>query len=189
MLNVFNLVSCAMYGLTDAGASTVGMLLGKGQPDDAKRAGMVLLSCMTVMGVGVAACFVVLHKQVGKFFSNEGDVIGYASKLSMILSICYVLLALTFACFGTLQGQGRPHIAAISMFFGLWGLSVPLAWLFGLHEDYGLVGIWWGLCIGYACMTAVMVSFVARSDWGALSVAAKKRSEAKKEDEEEGDVI
>jgi MATE family multidrug resistance protein len=181
MLNVFNLVSCAMYGLTDGGASTVGYLLGKGRPVEAKRASGVLLSCMGVMGVVVAGLFVAFHSQTGKIFSKDSDVVGYASDLSIILSICYVLLAATFACFGTLQGQGRPHIAAISMFFGLWGLSVPLAWLFGLHEDHGLVGIWWGLCIGYACMTTVMVGFVLRSDWATLAVAAQKRSEAKVE--------
>ena len=54
---------------------------------------------------------------------------------------------------------------------------MPLAWLFGLHEDKGLVGVWWGLCVGYTVMTFLMVSVVVKSDWGALSKEAQKRSE------------
>jgi len=54
MLNVFSLVSCFMYGLTDAGASTVGLLLGAGEPQTAKKSGKVLLQMMTVMSASVA---------------------------------------------------------------------------------------------------------------------------------------
>jgi len=39
MLNIFHLVTCGMYGLSDAGASTVGMLLGKGESEQAKVRG------------------------------------------------------------------------------------------------------------------------------------------------------
>ena len=81
---------------------------------------------------------------------------GSANSLALILSISYVLLSITFACFGTLQGQGRPHVAAVSMFFGLWGLSVPFSYLFGVRMGLDLTGVWWGLVVGYSVMTMVM---------------------------------
>ena len=80
--------------------------------------------------------------------------------------------------FGTLQGQGRPHIAAGSMLIGLWGVSIPAAYLFGfawLHG--GLVGVWRGLVTGYMAMTVLMVAFVVFSDWPALALLARQRSE------------
>lgn len=70
---------------------------------------------------------------------------------------------------------------------GLWGVAVPFAWFLGLHEDKGLVGVWWGLCAGYTCMTFGMVAFVTRSDWKAIADLAQKRSEAKRP-EEDGEV-
>ena len=37
--------------------------------------------------------------------------------------------------------------------------------------------VWWGLVLGYGAMTAVMVVFVLRSQWVALSEEAQNRSE------------
>ena len=54
MLNIFQLVTCGMYGLSDAGASTVGMLLGKGSATEAKRAAKILLALMMIMSSVVA---------------------------------------------------------------------------------------------------------------------------------------
>jgi hypothetical protein len=38
-------------------------------------------------------------------------------------------------------------------------------------------GVWWGLVIGYAIMTLVMLVFVFRSDWTSLYIKAQARSE------------
>ena len=177
MLNVFGFMSCAMFGLTDAGSSTVGTYLGAGKPDAARRAGKILLMMMLAMASVVAVLFFASHAEIGHLFSKDPAVIKLSSKLSMILGIGYTLLSLAFACFGTLQGQGRPHIAAASMFVGLWGVSLPMAYLFGFPLGNGLVGVWWGLVVGYAAMTSVMIAFVLRSPWARLSLEAQKRSE------------
>jgi Na+-driven multidrug efflux pump len=78
-------------------------LLGKGLPKEARRASIVLFSCMAAMAIFIAILFVALQTQIGKIFSNEAAVIRLASKVSSILSLSYVLLALAFSCFGTLQ--------------------------------------------------------------------------------------
>ena len=46
---------------------------------------------------------------------------------------------------------------------------------------WGLEGVWWGLVIGYAIMTVVMLVFVFRSDWTSLYIKAQARSEKKEE--------
>ena len=132
---------------------------------------------MLVMSAIVALMFVSCHAYIGHLFSSDDEVLKLTSKLAIILSIAYVLLAVTFACFATFQGQGRPIIAALSMFFGLWGVSVPLAWTFGFKLDWGLIGVWWGLVVGYSTMTLVMVCFAVTSKWGLLSEEAIARAE------------
>eukprot|EP00520_Triparma_pacifica_P006864 CAMPEP_0118650236 /NCGR_PEP_ID=MMETSP0785-20121206/10138_1 /TAXON_ID=91992 /ORGANISM="Bolidomonas pacifica, Strain CCMP 1866" /LENGTH=450 /DNA_ID=CAMNT_0006542595 /DNA_START=277 /DNA_END=1626 /DNA_ORIENTATION=- len=180
MLNIFQLVTCGMYGLSDAGASTVGMLLGKGESTEAKKAGTALLSLMMCMSTVVAGGFIGTHNFIGNIFTDDEEVLDYTKSLALILSAAYFLLSLTFSCFGTLQGQGRPHVAAICMFIGLWGLSVPLAFVFGIKLDIGLVGVWWGLVVGYSFMTFCMIYFVVKSDWATLSKRAMERSEKEK---------
>jgi MATE family multidrug resistance protein len=184
MLNIFQLMTCGMYGLSDAGASTVGRLLGKGLASESKRAAKILLNLMMCMSLVVAGGFIGTHSFIGRIFTNDPAVLAYTESLALILSAAYVLLSLTFSCFGTLQGQGRPHVAAMCMFVGLWGLSVPLAWVLGIRMGEGLVGVWWGLVVGYSFMTVCMVGVVVRSDWVELSKKARERSEKEKGGEE-----
>jgi len=66
------------------------------------------------------------------------------------------------------------------MLVGLWGISVPLAWVFGFRwpdGGHGLVGVWWGLIAGYLTMTLSMCFFVLRSDWELYANQAKARAE------------
>jgi MATE family multidrug resistance protein len=177
MLNVFGFLTFGMYGLTDAGAATVGLHLGKGHGSVAKRGALMLLLCMGVMGMGVAALFLGGENYVGKIFSQDPLVWQWTKKLSVVLGVSYLAISLTFASSGVLSGQGRPQVAAMSMFFGLWGVSLPMAYLLGLHLNGGLTGVWDGLVAGYMTMTLIMAFFVARSDWSLLAVAAQKRSE------------
>ena len=80
--------------------------------------------------------------------------------------------------FAILRGQGRPGVAAIAMLFGAWGLAVPLAWLFGLHQNHGVVGLWWGMAVGYGTAAFIMSVMVLRSDWEQESRNTRKRVEA-----------
>ena len=150
ILNVFGFLTCGMYGLCDAGASTVGLLLGAGEAELAKSAGKKLIALMAAMAMAVAALLVAGRSVIGHIFSHDSQVLHYATELSSILAAAYLLLALCFGSLGVLQGQGRPHIAAISMFVGLWGISVPMAYVFGfVWPNNGLVGVWYGLICGY----------------------------------------
>ena len=128
------------------------------------------------MGCVVGALFLVGQHVIGRIFSTDPMVWHYASQISCLCGAAYFMLSLTFASFGTLQGQGRPSVAAVAMLFGLWGVSVPLAW-WGLRHWDGLVGVWWGLVGGYASMTTIMVAMVARSDWQRYADEAMVRSE------------
>ena len=159
--------------------STIGTLLGAGEGGLAKRACKILLKLMGFMAGVMAVILLCTKNKIGYIFSNDDDIVHYSSQLAAILSVSYMLLSITFACYGTLQGQGRPHYAAISMFFGLWGLSVPCGWYFGIHLHWGLTGVWDGMVIGYSFMTLVMSYFVLTSDWEKLSAEAQKRSEKK----------
>ena len=119
------------FALTDAGASTIGKHLGAGRPGVARLAARKLLLCMCAMGVAVALLFLggSWHGLIGRVFSRDDAVVPLAGRVSVVCGVAYCLLSVTFACFGTLQGQARPIVAAVAMLLGLWGVSVPLAYV------------------------------------------------------------
>ena len=75
-----------MFGLTDAGASTVGHYLGAGKPYPAKQSSKILLAMMLCMASAVAILFFATHSEIGRLFSKDPAVIQLASKLSMPVS-------------------------------------------------------------------------------------------------------
>jgi MATE family multidrug resistance protein len=55
----------------------------------------------------------------------------------------------------------------ISLSFWLCGL--PAAWFFGIVNDWGAVGLWWGMIVGVA-LTAVLLLW--RFHWRSRSIVA-----------------
>lgn len=96
------------------------------------------------------------------------------------------LVSLLPAALAVLTGQGRVGIIAIAFLIGAWAVSVPLAFVFVDKLDWGLLGIWRALVIGYATITVIAIGAVLRSDWPATVRAAiersRKRAAAEKED-------
>ena len=136
---------------------------------------------MMSVGIVIAIFFAATQTVIGHVFSQDHDVIKWASKLG---AFCGAYFVECHICLLRILGQARPHVAALSMFAGLWGLSVPTAYLFGFvwptHHGFGLLGVWTGLTTGYSAMTLVMLYFVIRSDWVQFAKDALKRSEADK---------
>jgi MATE family multidrug resistance protein len=178
MLNVFSVLCFAMYALTDAGAAVVGKWLGAGRAVTARQAARMVLVLMLAMGAVIAVTFLLARNVVGKIFSMDPEVWYIAEELSVICGIAFLLLALAFGCFAVLQGQGRPGIAAGCMLLGLWGVSVPGAYVAEYTLQRGLPGVWIGLTCGYGISTLVMMCFVACSNWEQLAIEAQIRSEA-----------
>lgn len=177
ILNVFSVVTCGLYGLADAAASTIGGYLGERRPSAARRTSRAVFAVMGGIGLCVGALFLAARSGVGRIFSRDPAVWGYAANLSLIVGGAYAALSVLFACFATLQGQARPQIAAVSMFFGLWGVSVPMSYVFAFPLSLGLNGIWFGLSLGYLLVSVIMASFVLTSDWEKFAKDAATRSE------------
>jgi len=66
---------------------------------------------------------------------------------------------------GIIKGVGQQAIASSASFFCMVCINFPIAYLIGLHHEYGLPGLWIGF--GIACTTlAVLYSIIlARLDW------------------------
>ena len=56
----------------------------------------------------VALVFVLARREVGHVFSNDPEVWSWASKLCVLLAVCYFLLAFFFTAIATLQATALP---------------------------------------------------------------------------------
>ena len=56
--------------------------------------------------------------------------------------------------------MGRTRPAAWFNLIGYWVLGLPLAAWLALSLDFGLAGVWWGLCLGLAVVAACLVLWI-----------------------------
>jgi len=118
MMNVFDLFTAGIFGMSEGGAMKIGNQLGAGRPKAARALSRVLFIAMGIMAMFVTLLFLGFRNYIGKIFSKDDQVIEYISQLAILVGMAYLLLTITFASYATLQGQGRPEKAVLSMFFG-----------------------------------------------------------------------
>jgi len=58
-----------------------------------------------------------------------------------------------------LRGAGDTKYAFVANLIGHWLIGLPIALFLGFHQKLGIVGLWWGLCVG---LTAVAILLFVR---------------------------
>ncbi len=156
-------------------------LLGNPLPSQrANRAKAVTkygLIATTSFGLVIGLVFIIGRKYIAHIYSSDPDVWDESERIQTWVGISYFAMALFYASMATLDGQGRPMIVAVAFLLGAWGLAVPLSYVFGFTVKMGLLGLWYGLSIGYGVVTLISTIAVYRSDWPKLAETARERAE------------
>lgn len=178
MLNVFTVMSCIMFSIMDSCSAIIGKFMGAKEVRHARQASLVVFLMLLATAFIVAFLFCITAPVIGKLFSQDPEVWALAESLSLLLGCAYVLFSITMAAYAVLQGQGRPTIGALSMLVGLWGVSLPMAYVFGFVWKLNLLGVWVGLTCGYSVMTILLAVAVLCSKWDRLAQEALERVKA-----------
>jgi MATE family multidrug resistance protein len=160
VLNMASLSFMMPLGVSLAAVTRVGNLLGARRPEDAQRAAWVAIALgagvMTLSAVG----FVALRQWLPRLYTHDAEVIALCAAILPIAAAFQIFDGAQVAGCGVLRGMGRTRPAALFNLISYWLLGLPLgAWL-GLRAGFGLAGIWWGLCIGLACVAALLIGFI-----------------------------
>ena len=62
---------------------------------------------------------------------------------------------------GVLRGMGRTRPGAAFNLIAFWVIGLPLGSWLAFRDNYGLAGIWWGMCTGLAVVAAVIAVWLA----------------------------
>lgn len=162
VMNIASLTFMVPMGVSFAVTTRVGNLVGRREYGRAQHAASVAMK----MGAGsMAICGALLffaRFQIPVLYDMHGDTLTLAAAILPIAATFQVFDGLQVVGSGILRGMGRTHISAVVSLFGYWVLAIPLAWLLAFHLDYGLSGIWWGLCLGLFVVAVTLVFWIRR---------------------------
>jgi MATE family multidrug resistance protein len=78
---------------------------------------------------------------------------------------------------GVAIGCGWQAVVAYVNLATYYGIGLPIGIVLGFKADMGVDGIWWGLIIGVALQTLVLIVLTARTNWNKEVQTASERVE------------
>jgi MATE family multidrug resistance protein len=146
-------------GVAAAGSVRVGIGIGARDVLATRFAGhLTFLAGAIVMGVS-ALCFALAPRPLGRLITDQANVITAAIPLMIVAAFFQVSDGVQAAGAGVLRGAGDTKFAFYANLVGHWCVGLPIALLLGFHYEMGIVGLWWGLCVG---LTVVAVALWLR---------------------------
>ena len=179
------------FSMAIASATLVGQWLGAG---DAKMAERAVWCCTGVaaamMGV-VGLLFVLFPKSITALFTPQETHLEYVPQLIFIAGLVQAPFALGIVLRSALRGAGDAKVVMWLTWITTWGVRLPLAFVLSgvdvvvpdpsgegvrvLLENpspfnYGLVGLWWGLCLELVVRAALFSGRFMQGKWKTMRV-------------------
>ncbi|MEE8581422.1 MAG: MATE family efflux transporter [Myxococcota bacterium] len=159
-LNMAALTFMMPLGISQGAVTRIGNLIGAKRHQQAQRAAWVALA----LGAGVmlvsALGFVTFRHALPRLYSPDAGVVALCATILPIAAAFQIFDGLQVVGCGILRGMGRPRPAAWFNLVGYWLLGLPLAAWLALRMNWGLSGIWWGLCAALATVATLLVIWV-----------------------------
>ncbi|KAL2612853.1 hypothetical protein R1flu_024545 [Riccia fluitans] len=154
-------------GLGTAASIRVSNELGAQRPEKARTAVKVAFILAAVTGgfLAIVLGLVRYHWATFVIDPSETVVIDTFVGLVPLLATCVFANALNGSLSGVLRGSGQQWTGSLVNNFGLYGVSLPLAYLFGIRMQMGLGGLWWGMLIGVIVQLIGQVGLTALTNW------------------------
>ena len=166
-LNLSSMAYMVAIGLSVTAMIRVGNQKGLKAFSELRRIAFSIFLMGTLLAIGFAIIFFVLHNQLPKLFLDFNDaknvidneeVLSIASKLLIAAAIFQISDSFQVMILGALRGLQDVKIPTIITFISYWLVGFPVSWFLGKEEAYGSFGIWLGLLAGLS--TAAILLYI-----------------------------
>ncbi|MFD1525608.1 MATE family efflux transporter, partial [Halolamina salina] len=143
----------------------VGQLLGEGESDEARYAAEAILALsLGTLGVDGVVMFVGAAELVA-VFTRDRLTAGYAVGFTRAFAVSMLFFGIFFPLAGTLRGAGDTRTPFYARLLGSVVFMLGGSYLLAVVFEFGIVGVYAGLVLSYACWAVVVVVGFRRGDW------------------------
>ncbi|WNG23036.1 MATE family efflux transporter [Cystobacter fuscus] len=155
-------------GIGNAGCVRVGWAVGASNTPQARRSGLMAFAAGTGFMVLCALVFALLPLPLAQLVGTPREIMPLVLPLLMVSAVFQISDGLQAVGAGVLRGAGETRFPLIANLVGHYVVGLPVALLLGFHMGYGVVGIWWGLCIGLTVVALTLFWRFERQSAGTL---------------------
>ncbi|MNH88379.1 Multidrug resistance protein NorM [compost metagenome] len=142
VMNVSNYFMALAMAIGAGTEIIVGQMVGAGEMKAAYRRLMrsVRISfVLTLALVGTAAIF--RHSLIG-MFTKDPDIIAAGASIFLLSIVLEPGRTFNIVIINSLRAAGDARFPVLMGVLSMWGVSVPLAYVLGVHFGIGLLGVW-----------------------------------------------
>jgi MATE family multidrug resistance protein len=143
-------------GIGAAGSVRVGLSVGARTTLATRVSGHVaFIFGATVMAL-CGLTFAAFPHALARLITNQADVIRVAVPLLIVAAVWQLSDGVQAVGAGVLRGAGDTKFSLYANLFGHWAIGFPIALWLGFHAKLGVVGLWWGLCVGLTVVAVLL---------------------------------
>ena len=143
-------------GVAAAGSVRVGIGIGARDQQATRIAGHVtFLAGGGVMALSALA-FALFPRAITRLVTNQESVIAAALPLMIVAAVFQISDGVQAVGAGVLRGAADTKYAFYANLVGHWLVGLPVALVLGFRFDFGIVGLWWGLCAGLTVVAVLL---------------------------------
>jgi putative MATE family efflux protein len=158
------------WGISGAAATMVGQNLGANQPERAEKSvWRTGIFNMIYMG-SVMIIYLIFAESLIRFFTNEEEVVVYATKCLVTLSLGYIFYAFGMVMIQSFNGSGDTRTPTIINFFVFWTLQIPLAYILSISFSLGPSGAFYAILITESILTVMSFLIFKRGKWKLVKI-------------------
>jgi len=156
-MNYTGLVFMVPLGLSGAITVRVGNAIGRGDPEGARRAGLVGIGIAMVFAIASAGVILLFPEAIVRLYTTDAEVIALAASLLLFAAIFQLSDGLQVAAAGALRGMKDTRIPMLYSVVAYWMIGMSVGWWLTFRADWGPAGMWIGILSGLS-VAAVLLS-------------------------------
>ena len=155
-MNYAGLMFMVPVGLSGAITVRVGNAVGRGDPEAARRAGLVGMVIALSFGLVSAAFMLMFPELIVALYTREPEVAGLAVSLLFLAAFFQVADCVQASAAGALRGFKDTRMPMLYSVIAYWLVGLTSGWFLTFRLDWGPAGMWLGI-IGGLSLAAVLL--------------------------------
>lgn len=153
------------FGFGIAVQTLVGINLGANKFNTARIFGFETAKVASIYTLSLGIIFILFPQYMLLIITNDKSIIETAKSSLRIAGIAQMFYALGIVLANALQAAGKMVYVMKTEIISNLLIFVPLAYLFGIHLNYGLTGAWFALPIYIIIYSSAMLYKFSSKDW------------------------
>jgi multidrug resistance protein, MATE family len=176
LFTIYGVLFSGFVGIAGAASITVGNAVGQGSVNCAQSYAKAVLVLTTSTGAVLALLLFSVGGAMFGLIQSNPDVTAAGANLMNLGAFTFFMDVTFYVMQGIYRGIGQQRLCAITVFVGMWLVTIPSAVILTKVFDGGimaiLTGLTLGLCVSTPLQWYLLFNYI---DWDSCIAAAKRR--------------